>query len=141
MDMTHPRLFHLLHRARKAVFARADREVSEAAGVTVAELVTLWRLPAAPTIGALATALEVDQAAASRLVAQLERKGMVARTADPTDGRRRRVQRTPAGEASARRGVALVAEANALLTAGFSDAELAVVARFLEHATRLGGDR
>jgi DNA-binding MarR family transcriptional regulator len=136
--MNPPRLFHLLHRAKKAVFARADRETNGALGVSVVELVALWHLPAADTVGALAVALGVDQAAASRLVAQLERKGLVGSEADPGDRRRRLLVRTSAGDGVARGGVGLVARANEALTHGFTPDELDIVVRFLEQATRLG---
>jgi DNA-binding MarR family transcriptional regulator len=66
------------------------------------------------TIGALAERLEVTQQAASKSVADLERRGYVARTADPDDARARLVALTSRGQAAieaSRRGrAALVAE-------------------------------
>ena len=66
------------------------------------------------TIGALAERLEVTQQAASKSVADLERRGYVARTTDPGDARARLVTLTARGRAaieSARRHrAALVAE-------------------------------
>jgi DNA-binding MarR family transcriptional regulator len=52
------------------------------------------------TIGALADRLEVTQQAASKSVADLERRGYVARTPDPADARARLVALTPRGEAA-----------------------------------------
>ena len=54
----------------------------------------------AVTIGALAERLEVTQQAASKAVADLERRGYVARTLDPADARARLVALTPRGEAA-----------------------------------------
>jgi len=51
------------------------------------------------TIGVLAERLEVSQQAASKSVADLERRGYVARTPDPFDARARQVALTPRGEA------------------------------------------
>ena len=51
------------------------------------------------TIGVLAERLEVSQQAASKSVADLERRGYVARTTDPSDARARLVALTPRGEA------------------------------------------
>ena len=50
------------------------------------------------TIGVLAERLGVTQQAASKSVADLERRGYVQRTADPDDARARRVALTPRGE-------------------------------------------
>lgn len=52
------------------------------------------------TIGALAGRLEVTQQAASKAVADLERRGYVARRADPGDARARLVALTARGEAA-----------------------------------------
>jgi DNA-binding MarR family transcriptional regulator len=51
------------------------------------------------TIGALAERLGVSQQAASKAVADLERRGYVARAADPDDARARLVALTPRGDA------------------------------------------
>src|SRR5262245_26964352 len=50
------------------------------------------------TIGVLAERLAVTQQAASKSVADLERRGYVARAADPDDARVRRVALTPRGD-------------------------------------------
>ena len=52
------------------------------------------------SITSLAERLEVTQQAASKAVADLERRGYVARTADPDDARARRVALTARGEAA-----------------------------------------
>jgi DNA-binding MarR family transcriptional regulator len=66
------------------------------------------------TIGALAERLEVTQQAASKSVADLERRGYVARTADPGDARARLVALTERGlaaiEGARSHRAALVAE-------------------------------
>jgi DNA-binding MarR family transcriptional regulator len=66
------------------------------------------------TIGVLAERLDVTQQAASKSVADLERRGYVARTADPGDARARLVALTARGEAAIegarRHRAALVAE-------------------------------
>jgi DNA-binding MarR family transcriptional regulator len=64
------------------------------------------------TIGALADRLEVTQQAVSKSVADLERRGYVARRPDPDDARARRVALTERGEgaiAGARRHRAAIA--------------------------------
>ena len=56
---------------------------------------------------------------------------MIQRRADPGDGRVWRLWLTPAGRAALAQTKAELARINARLTEGFSDAEIAVVARWL----------
>lgn len=72
--------------------------------------VTAEETPAAGGLGIaeIAERIGVDQPRASRLTAELERDGLVARTRDPADHRRHLITLTPAGrrpleQASARR--------------------------------------
>jgi DNA-binding MarR family transcriptional regulator len=85
------------------------------------------------TIGALAERLEVSQQAASKSVADLERRGYLARTPAPGDARARLVALTDRGEAAIEGArahrAALVAELGERLGA-----------RRLEAANRLLGD-
>ena len=57
-------------------------------------------VPGPLAIGALAGRLGVSQQAASKSVADLERRGYVRREADPADGRARRAALTARGEAA-----------------------------------------
>jgi DNA-binding MarR family transcriptional regulator len=54
-------------------------------------------VPGPLTVGALAERLGVSQQAASKAVADLERRGYVRRTPDPADARARLVELTPRG--------------------------------------------
>lgn len=140
--MSRPRFFLLLNRAQHALKTRMERETREALGLTVLELTALWALAAEPGLGvqALARALHVDHAVVSRLSKQLLRKGMVRRGTDRNDRRRAPLELTAIGEQKAAAGHEMLGRANALIAADFDDAELAVVARFLEHLIRVGND-
>jgi len=85
------------------------------------------------SIGALAERLEVSQQAASKSVADLERRGYVERAADPADARARLVALTARGraaiEGARRHRAALVAELSERLGP-----------RRVEAASRLLGD-
>ena len=61
-------------------------------------------VPGPATIGTLAAAAGVSQQAASKSVADLERRGYVRRHADPADRRARHVALTPRGEAAVAAG-------------------------------------
>ena len=131
------RLFLLLNQARSATRRRHDRLCQQKLGVSALELVALWALREPTPSTHLAKTLDVDNAAATRLINQLVRKGLAARTSDPSDGRRRLVSRTDDGAAVASGGRDLVGLANAELADTFSPEELDVVARFLRHLISL----
>ncbi len=135
-----PRLFHLLNQARQALLTRANAETVAQLDITVSQMVCLFQLvqqgASRPT--ELSAALALDPAAITRVVARLEEKGLVRRTEHAADGRSRLVDITAAGRERARRGLAVLAKANAALTQGFDDEEIRTVARFLEHAIALG---
>jgi DNA-binding MarR family transcriptional regulator len=91
---------------RLAADGFADARVAD--GVVYQHLVEEPR-----SIGALADRLGVTQQAASKAVADLERRGYVVRAPDPTDARSRLVSLTPRGEeliAAARGHRAAIAE-------------------------------
>ncbi|GAA1708461.1 MarR family winged helix-turn-helix transcriptional regulator [Isoptericola hypogeus] len=88
------------------------------------------------TIGEVTAALQASPAGTSGLLARMEGAGLVRRRADPDDHRTVRLDLTPAGTAALTDVRGALAELNARLTDGFSPDELAVVARWLEHATR-----
>ena len=56
---------------------------------------------------------------------------MIEKRVDPNDGRAWRLWLTPAGRKALARSKAGVAELNARLTDGFTDAEIEIVARWL----------
>ena len=57
--------------------------------------------------------------------------GLIEKRVDPNDGRAWRLWLTPAGRKALARSKAGVAELNARLTDGFTDAEIEIVARWL----------
>ena len=113
-----------------------------AVGLTRLELTALWALSAKPGLGvqALATELHVDHAVVSRLSKQLFRKEVARRGTDPQDRRRAPIELTAAGEEKAEAGRQMLKVANARIAEGFSDEEIAVVARFLEHLIEVGSE-
>lgn len=73
------------------------RELNLQAGQDVV-LLELHRLKKAGQ-NELAQAVEVDEPSVTRSIQRLERKALVRRSLDPSDGRRRVVELTPAGRA------------------------------------------
>ncbi|HEY1751442.1 MAG TPA: MarR family transcriptional regulator [Caulobacteraceae bacterium] len=108
------------------------------AGLSGAGFAVLNRLaispdPASPL--ALAAALKLSKPAMTHTLQRLEGQGLVAVTADPDDGRRKRVALTPAGAAAQRAGAAAVRPRLDEVRAAFNPSEFEAVLPFLE---RLG---
>jgi DNA-binding MarR family transcriptional regulator len=131
-----PRLFHLLDRAAHAVRQRLERRTRDELGISMVQLGALFYL-----VGSdgclhkdLADALGIQPAAVSGLVDRMAAAGLVQRRTCTDDGRAQRLHVTAAGKRVASQARPAVAEMQAALVAGFSDAEIAIIARFLAAA-------
>lgn len=76
----------------------------------------------------------------SGLLDRLVRRGLVTRRKNPDDGRSVIVELTADGAALLPQMRAVLADLNSELTAGFTDEEIAVVARWLRHVAALDRD-
>ena len=102
-------------------------------GVTAAQsglLFVLGQRDGVP-MGEAAAALDLNPPGISGLVDRMTAAKLIQRRADPEDGRAWRLWLTPAGRAALAQTKAELANINARLTDGFSDAEIEVVARWL----------
>src|SRR5678816_1383312 len=131
------RLFFLLHRAHRAMLARATTELDAALGISVAHLTTLMYVAkhAGCSLTALADLLDLNKSAVTGLVQRMERRGSIRRVPNPDDGRGSLLYVTPKGDELRERARPLVRRLNAELTEGFSEAEMEVVIRFLNAVT------
>ncbi len=129
-----PRLFYLLNRARHALFKAADVDLIETLDITGAQLGALFVLGETPgcTLGDLAERLDLNASAVTGLSDRLERAGFIARKPSETDRRVTNLFLTPAGKDRVRAAKPLLADVNARLCEGFSEEEIALVARFLD---------
>ena len=82
-------------------------------------------------MGEAGAALDLGPPGISGLVDRMTAASLIRRRADPDDGRAWRLWLTPAGRAALAQSKAGLAEINARLTDGFTDAEIDVVARWL----------
>ena len=82
-------------------------------------------------MGEAGAALDLGPPGISGLVDRMTSANLIRRRADPDDGRAWRLWLTPAGRAAMAQSKAGLAEINARLTDGFTDAEIDVVARWL----------
>lgn len=96
-----------------------------------------WVPQKALTTGQLAQALDLAPSAVSGLIQRMESLDWVARHPCPEDGRTQRVWLRPAGQQLLPWLKQSTTRINARLTAGFSDEELQIVARWLTHVQQL----
>jgi DNA-binding MarR family transcriptional regulator len=82
-------------------------------------------------LGEAGAALDLGMPGMSGLAERMVEAGLIEKRADPDDGRASRLWLTPAGRKALARSRARVAEINARLTEGFSDAEIDIVSRWL----------
>ncbi len=99
------------------------------------EVLDLIFLKGPASAGDLAAATGLTSGAVTALIDRLVRKGYVARIADPADGRRVLVRALPDRIAAIAAVYAGMQSRMRTLWSGFSAAELAVVARFVEDST------
>jgi DNA-binding MarR family transcriptional regulator len=87
-------------------------------------------------MGEAGAALDLGMPGISGLAERMCEAGLIEKRADPNDGRASRLWLTLAGRRALARTKANVATLNAQLTEGFTDAEIDVVARWLNHVQR-----
>ena len=81
-------------------------------------------------------ALDLGMPGISGLAERMADAGLIEKRADPDDGRASRLWLTPAGRKALARTKASVAALNARLTEGFTQTEIDIVARWLNHVQR-----
>lgn len=138
-DSPPPRFVFLLNRAHRSVQRWIETRPRAWEGVSSAQagLLFLLRSRRNATIGEIAAALEVAPAAVTNLSKRMQAADLVERVGDEHDARMTRLQLTAAGEDASVQADRALQELNAHLKAGFTEAELAVVARWLAQATTL----
>ncbi|MDI6097156.1 MarR family winged helix-turn-helix transcriptional regulator [Actinoplanes sp. NEAU-A12] len=87
-------------------------------------------------VGDVSAALCASPSGISGLVSRLEKGGFVAKSPDTVDARAVRLSLTPLGREAVATAKEVVKELNTELSDGFTDEELAIVARWLGQITQ-----
>lgn len=126
----------LFRQLRDAMWARMKLELASVGhDLTFSQYVTLKKLAIGSTgVTDLARAAELNPGAMTRLLDRLEAKGLVARTADPTDRRALNIDLTDAGQAIWQDINKCGERVRELAMAGMSDEERDVLTSLLERA-------
>ena len=126
----------LFRQLRDAMWTRMKVELAKAGhDLTFSQYVTLKKLAIGSTgVTDLARAAELNPGAMTRLLDRLEARGLVARTADPTDRRALNIDLTDAGQAIWQDINKCGERVRELAMAGMSDEERSVLTALLERA-------
>ncbi|MBL0729874.1 MarR family winged helix-turn-helix transcriptional regulator [Piscinibacter sp. HJYY11] len=134
-----PRLFHLVAQARQNLFRSADRVFSTGLEVSGTQVVALFAIQSEEgcQLKDLTAQLQLKNSAITGLVSRMEENGLIERRPCEQDGRSSRLYLSDKGREVVAQAQPLLARVNAQLTKGFTNDELAVVARFLQHAASI----
>jgi len=134
-----PRLFHLVAQARQNLFRSADRVFSTELDVSGTQVVALFAIQNQEgcQLKDLSAQLQLKNSAITGLVGRMEENGLIQRQPCEQDGRSTRLYLSDKGKAVLAQAKPVLARVNSQLTRGFSNDELAVVARFLGHAASI----
>lgn len=134
-----PRLFHLVAQARQNLFRSADQVFSTELEVSGTQVVALFAIQSQEgcQLKDLTAQLQLKNSAITGLVSRMEDNGLIQRQPCEQDGRSTRLYLTDKGRAVVAQAKPVLARVNAQLTKGFTNDELAVVARFLHHAASI----
>jgi DNA-binding MarR family transcriptional regulator len=140
--MKQPRFVFLLNRAQRILQRWVETRPDAWEGVSSAQAGVLFILArrGSATIGEVAVELSVAPAAVTNLSKRMQAAGLIERVADEHDARLTRLRMTKAGEQAAGKARTALSGLNERITRGFSDAELATVARWLEQVAELEND-
>ncbi len=129
------RLFFLINLAQHRLFQHVDLQAKQELGISATQVAGVLFLAKnnASLQRDLATALGLNKAAASTLTARMEANGLVERQPCESDGRAWRIALTGKAKTLLPAIRPLLLELNQALTEGFSEEEIRVVLRFLNH--------
>jgi len=134
-----PRFVFLVNQAYRKLQRWTETRPGTWEGISTAQVGLLFLLASRnqATIGEIAQALQVAPAATTNLSKRMEAAGLIERIADQDDGRVTRLRLTQSGEDASAKSREMLKELNKRISDGFSNEELATVARWLSHVSDL----
>ena len=138
--MTQPdrRMLWLLARAYRGVSAASDANLADLDLTSTQSGALFCFQDEGLLVGELATALDLAQSAASGLAMRLEAAGLITRGEEKGDGRAARLRLTPLGKRKRQEAARRANAGNARLLEDFTDREIDIVVRWLNHAADAG---
>ncbi|MDE1164750.1 MAG: MarR family winged helix-turn-helix transcriptional regulator [Pseudomonas sp.] len=129
-----PRYVFLLNVAQRRIQRHIERLAEHRAGVSAVQAGALFALSRqdGALSGDLAAALDIAPSAMTGLADRMIKAGLILRRTDQQDKRINRLWLTALGRETALAAKAELAALNAVVTEGFSEAEMSTVSRWLE---------
>lgn len=129
------RLFYLLNLARQRVYKYADQNTEEHLGISITQLgaLLLIQQDEGCLLKDIAKSLNLNNSALTGLANRMEQNGLLLRKPCEQDGRASRMYLTPLGHEKVQLALPLIKQLNSAMAAGFSDDEIKVILRFLNH--------
>lgn len=129
------RLFYLLNKARHRVYKHADQRTEDDLGISITQLGALMLIKENEgcLLKDMAVSLNLNNSALTGLANRMAQNGLIERRPCPNDGRASRMFLTELGREKVQATKPLIKQLNQAMTAGFTDEEIAVVIKFLNH--------
>lgn len=129
------KIFHKLQVAHSALFRAADQRTRSQIGLSTTQLAVLFILSRSDgqPISEISKTLAMGKSSLTGLIDRMCDKGLVRRSASPTDGRVTNIYLQPQGQDALGRGREETKRFNEALLAPFSADEQATIERFLTH--------
>lgn len=129
------RLFYMLNTARQRVYKFANTHTEKELGISITQLGALLLIKENEgcLLKDIASSLDINNSALTGLGNRLEQNGLIVRKPCPDDRRASRLYLTKRGKDKVGNAAPLIQQLNQLMHADFSDDELKVIARFLNH--------
>lgn len=129
------RLFYLLNRARQRVNKFADQHTETHLGISITQLGALLLIhqDEGCLLKDIANNLGLNNSALTGLANRMEQNGLVVRKPCEQDKRASRLFLTPEGREKVQLSFPLIKQLNTAMSEGFSDDEIKVVLKFLNH--------
>ncbi len=129
------RLFYLLNLARQRVYKFADQNTEAHLGISITQLGALLLIQQNEgcLLKDIAKDLNLNNSALTGLANRMEQNDLVERKPCEQDGRASRMYLTALGREKVQLAIPLIKQLNSAMSAGFSDDEIKVILKFLNH--------
>ncbi|ROS00258.1 DNA-binding MarR family transcriptional regulator [Sinobacterium caligoides] len=129
------RLFFLLNMSQHRLYKHVDQRSEKDLGVTIKQLAALYLLAKNEgcQLKAMCDGLGLNNSAVTGLTQRLEKNALIRREACSIDRRASQLYLTEKGQSKIEAAAPLLQEMNEAIQGEFSDEEITIVTRFLNH--------
>lgn len=129
------RLFYLLNLAHRCVYKYADQNTEKHLGISITQLGALLLInqDEGCLLKDIAQTLNLNNSALTGLANRMEQNGLLVRKPCEQDGRASRMYLTALGKEKVSLAIPLIKQLNSAMAADFSDDEIKVILKFLNH--------